>query len=90
MSLSWVLWGRRRRGGCWARVLRRCGVGVRCGAQRSAKTEAIVSGQLALVMGEQTVVAAAVWETLPVSSQQAIVLGLARLLARLVEDERDE
>ena len=49
-----------------------------------------MSGQLALVMGEQTVVAAAVWETLPVSSQQAIVLGLARLLARLVEDERDE
>ena len=38
--------------------------GVRRGAQRSAKTEVSVSGQLALVMSEQTVVGAAVWETL--------------------------
>jgi hypothetical protein len=49
-----------------------------------------VSGQLALVMGEQTVAAAAVWETLPPQAQQAVVLALASLLARLVEDERDE
>jgi len=49
-----------------------------------------VSGQLALVMSEQTVVGAAVWETLPPATQQAIVLALARLLARLVEEERDE
>ena len=59
-------------------------------AQRSVKTEVSVSGQLALVMGEQTVVGAAVWETLPPGTQQAIVLALARLLARLVEEERDE
>ena len=54
------------------------------------KTEVRVSGQLALVMGEQTVVGAAVWETLPSAAQQEIVLALARLLARLVEGERDE
>ena len=49
-----------------------------------------MSGQLALVVGEETVVAAAVWETLPVERQQQLVMALARLLARLVEDERDE
>jgi hypothetical protein len=49
-----------------------------------------VSGQLALVMGEQTVVGAAVWEMLPSAAQQEIVLALARLLAGLVEEERDE
>jgi hypothetical protein len=49
-----------------------------------------VSGQLALVMDEETVVGAAVWETLTPQAQQAIALGLARLLARLVEEERDE
>jgi hypothetical protein len=48
-----------------------------------------MSGQLALVTSEQ-VVAAAVWETLPPESQQAITLALARLLARLVDGERDE
>lgn len=49
-----------------------------------------MSGQLALVMSEQTVAAAAVWETLPPRTQEAVVLALASLLARLVEDERDE
>jgi hypothetical protein len=49
-----------------------------------------VSGQLALVMGEETVVGAAVWETLPPQAQQTIALALARLLARMVEEERDE
>lgn len=49
-----------------------------------------MSGQLALVMGEQTVVGVVVWETLPSAAQQAIVLALARLLARMVEGERDE
>jgi hypothetical protein len=48
-----------------------------------------MSGQLALATGEQ-VVAAAVWETLPAGVQQAIALALARLVARLVEAERDE
>lgn len=48
-----------------------------------------MSGQLALATGED-VVAAAVWETLPVEAQQAIVIALARLVARLVEAERDE
>lgn len=49
-----------------------------------------MSGQLALAMGAQTVVAAAVWETLPPERQQEAVLELARLLARLVEADRDE
>ena len=48
-----------------------------------------MSGQLALVTGEH-VVAAAVWETLPLEVQHAITLALARLVARLVEAERDE
>jgi hypothetical protein len=48
-----------------------------------------MSGQLALATGEH-VVAAAVWETLPAESQQAIAVALARLVARLVEAERDE
>jgi len=48
-----------------------------------------MSGQLGLMMSE-TVVPAAVWETLPVPSQQAIAVRLARLVARLVEAARDE
>jgi hypothetical protein len=48
-----------------------------------------MSGQLALAMGE-SVVPAAVWETLSPESQQAIAVALARLVARLVEAARDE
>jgi hypothetical protein len=48
-----------------------------------------MSGQLALATSEQ-IVAAAVWETLPVESQQRVVLKLASLLAALIEAERDE
>ena len=49
-----------------------------------------MSGQLALVTGEQVVVAAAVWETLPPAVQREVALRLARLVARLVEAQRDE
>ena len=49
-----------------------------------------MSGQLALAVGEETVVAAAVWETLPPERQREVTVRLARLLARLVEAERDE
>ena len=35
-------------------------------------------------------VAAAVWETLPPEAQREVTVRLARLLARLVEAERDE
>ena len=45
--------------------------------------------QLALTTGEE-VVAAAVWETLPPAVQREIALRLARLVARLVEAQRDE
>jgi hypothetical protein len=53
------------------------------------KTEVGVSGQLALATSER-VVAAAVWETLPVERQIEVTLRLARLLAVLVEAARDE
>jgi hypothetical protein len=48
-----------------------------------------MSGQLALGLNE-VLVAAAVWETLPPDRQQEVTVQLARLLARLVEAERDE
>ena len=48
-----------------------------------------MSGQLALATSEE-VVAAAVWETLPPERQREVTLRLARLLAVLVEAERDE
>jgi hypothetical protein len=50
----------------------------------------IVSGQLALVVSQERVVAAAVWETLPVAAQREVTVRLARLLARMVEAKRDE
>lgn len=49
-----------------------------------------MAGQLALALREETVVPAAVWETLPPEAQQQVTLRLARLLARLLEGERDE
>lgn len=49
-----------------------------------------MGGQLALVMGEETLAAAAVWERLPVECRRLVTLRLARLLAKLVEEERDE
>jgi len=49
-----------------------------------------MSGQLALGIGEQTVAAAAVWETLSPQTQREVTLRLARLLAALVEAARDE
>jgi hypothetical protein len=48
-----------------------------------------VSGQLALPV-EEVLVAAAVWETLPPDCQREVTVRLARLLARLIEAERDE
>jgi hypothetical protein len=64
---------------------------VRCGAEPLVETaEVIVSGQLALAVSEERLVAAAVWETLPPEVQREVTVRLARLLARLVEAERDE
>jgi hypothetical protein len=54
------------------------------------KTEVLVSGQLALVIESEAVVAAAVWEALPIERRLEVTVRLARLLARLVEAERDE
>jgi hypothetical protein len=49
-----------------------------------------MSGQLALVLGEQEVVPAAVWETLSPQAQREVTSRLARLLAALVGATRDE
>jgi hypothetical protein len=49
-----------------------------------------MSGQLALATSEETLVPAAVWETLPPERQLQVAPMLARLLARLVEAERGE
>ena len=49
-----------------------------------------MSGQLALVIERESVVAAAVWETLPAECQLQVALRLARLLAGLMEAARDE
>ncbi len=46
-------------------------------------------GQLALGLSE-VLVAAAVWESLLPARQQEVTIQLARLLARLMEAERDE
>jgi hypothetical protein len=48
-----------------------------------------MSGQLAFGLSE-VLVAAAVWETLPPEREREVTIQLARLLARLVEVERDE
>jgi len=66
-----------------------CGHGVRPRVEPPAETEVSMSGQLALVTGGM-VVAAAVWETLPPAAQREVAVRLARLVARLVEAERDE
>ena len=49
-----------------------------------------MAGQLALVIEEEMVVPAAVWEMLPPERQRQVAVRLARLLARLVEAARDE
>jgi hypothetical protein len=85
-----VGWLRRVRGGCCASALSGCGCAVRRRVEPLVKTEAAMSGQLALVIGEETLVSAAVWETLPPERRLEVTVRLARLLARLVEAERDE
>jgi hypothetical protein len=50
----------------------------------------VVEGQLGLELAPGTVAAAAVWETLPEQRRREVTIQLARLLARLVEVERDE
>jgi hypothetical protein len=49
-----------------------------------------MSGQLALATSEEVLAPAAVWETLPPECQLEVTLRLARLLAGLVEAERDD
>lgn len=59
-------------------------------AQRWVETEVVVSGQLALVIGDRQMAAAAIWETLPLEVQVQLTVMLARLMARMVEAQRDE
>ena len=54
-----------------------CARGVRGAQQPPWKTEAVMSGQLALVI-ESEVVAAAVWEALPAERRLEVTLRLAR------------
>jgi hypothetical protein len=49
-----------------------------------------MSGQLALGLGEEALVAAAVWETLPPERRREVTVMLARLLARALEAGRGE
>jgi hypothetical protein len=49
-----------------------------------------MSGRLALATSEEILVPVAVWETLPPECQLEVTLRLARLLARLIEAERDD
>jgi len=56
-------------------------------ALRDSGFEVIYTG---LRQSPEQIVAAAVWETLPVECQQRVVLKLASLLAALIEAERDE
>jgi len=49
-----------------------------------------MSGQLALATGEEVLVPAAMWETLPAERRLEVAFRLARLLARLMEAERDD
>jgi hypothetical protein len=47
-------------------------------------------GQLALSIEQESVVPAAVWETLPLQTRSAVTVMLARLLAAAIEGARDE
>ncbi len=49
-----------------------------------------MSGQLALVLMEEQVVPAAVWETLPLEVRAKVTIMLARLLAAAIEEARDD
>jgi len=88
LSRRLAVWDRRSAGGCFWHEGSGCG--VRGEGESPWKTEVLVSGQLALAVVEETVVPAAVWETLPVERQREVAVRLARLLARIVEAARDE
>ena len=49
-----------------------------------------MSGQLTLVLSEENVAAAVVWEMLPPAVRAKVTVILARLLAAMVEETRDE
>ena len=46
--------------------------------------------QLTLELDDARISAATIWEGLPVEAQTVVVLALAALVARMLEDGRDE
>jgi hypothetical protein len=82
----------RRRVGVGSRAYLSASVRViRHGREAAWKTlEVAMLGQLALVSSEESVVPAAVWETLPAEAQTTVTIMLARLLAAMIEEGRDE
>jgi hypothetical protein len=52
--------------------------------------EVAMSGQLALMLVEERVVPAAVWETIPLEVRAKVTVMLARLLAAAIAESRDE
>jgi hypothetical protein len=49
-----------------------------------------MSGHLALMLVEERVVPAAVWESLPPAVRTKVTIMLARLFAATIEEARDE
>jgi hypothetical protein len=49
-----------------------------------------MSGQLALAISEARTAPAAVWETLPMAARTQVTIVLARLLARLIDETRND
>lgn len=49
-----------------------------------------MSGQLALMLVDESLTPAAVWETLPPAARAKVTIMLARLFAAMVEEARDE
>jgi hypothetical protein len=67
------------------------GVAVRWRREAGGETmEVAMMGQLALAIEQESVVPAAVWETLPLRTRTAVTVMLARLLAAAIEGARDE
>jgi hypothetical protein len=66
-------------------------MGVRHAQKAGAATaEVAMQGQLALMLEKESMVAPVVWETLPEEAQTRVTVMLARLLAAMIEQARDE
>jgi hypothetical protein len=52
--------------------------------------EVLMSGQLELTLVDESLTPAAVWETLRTAARAKVTIMLARLLAAVIEEARDE